>query len=364
MTIFITALKRILMKPVNWAFVLLFPTLFAVLIMTGQNGEAEISNDPTGGMRFGVADQDNTTLSQTLVEQLKRRYNIQEIGEEDISSVLTDSDVPWVLLIREGYGQDILAGRAPELEGCSLTISDVSALGNVSAQNITRALLLLGSDNPAEIAAWQDASRVDVTVLPADSWGITAFWFGFYGFLSMLTAYFIIRTLTDDKRAGMPDRLGILPQTTRKILVQGALAAFVVTEATAVLLMLVLGGLTGTIPNAGYLFLLLSLFNLFTVGMVLAIVSIMRSMGAASVVMTMISTIFAMLGGIFWPLELVPEFMQKLAWFSPSYWLSRGLENIREITFEGFGLPILFLAGFTIVALLLGGWRRIQPLEG
>ena len=364
MTIFLTALKRILKQPVNWAFILVFPIIFAVLISTGQSDDSELRSDTNAGMRFGVTNLDNTTLSQTLVEQLKTRYTVQEVDEDDISTVLTDTDVPWVLLIREGYNRDILAGRVPALEGYSLTISDVSALGNVSAQNITRALLLLGSDDPAVLDAWKDDSHVDITVLPADNWELTAFWFGFYGFASMFTAYFIIRTLSDDKRHGMPDRLGILPKTARNILVQGTLAAFTVTEATAALLMLILRWLTGMIPNAGYLFVLLSLYNLFAVGMMLAIISILRSTGAASVVMTMSSTVFAMLGGLFWPLEMVPEFMQKLAWFSPGYWLLRGLENIREITFDGFGLPALFLAGFTAVAMLLGGWKKIQPLDG
>jgi len=363
MTIFTTALKRILSKPINWVFILLFPILFTVLLTIVQRGEAEISGDTTADMRFGVTDQDNTTLSQTLVQQLKIRYTVQEVTEQDIPEVLTDADVPWVLMIREGYGQDILAGRAPLLEGYSLKISDVSAFGNVSAQNITRALLLLGSEDPDVISAWKESSRVETTVIQGDIWETTAFWFGFYGFVSMFTAYFVIRTLTDDKRGGMPDRLGILPHTTRSILMQGTLAAFFVTEATAALLFLILRLMMGPIPNAGYLFALLSLYNLFTVSMGIAIVSILRSMGASSVVVSMLATVFAMLGGVFWPLSFVPEFMQKLAWFSPGYWLARGITEIQTITFEGFGLPMLFLAGFTVVALLLGGWKNIQPIE-
>jgi len=77
----------------------------------------------------------------------------------------------------------------------------------------------------------------------------------------------------------------------------------------------------------------------------------------------MLATIFSMLGGIFWPLEFVPEFMRKLAWFSPGYWLSRGLSEIKTITFEGFGMPMLFLGGFTLVAILLGGWKQVQKME-
>ena len=363
MTIFITVLKRILKQPVNWAFILLFPVVFTVLIAASLSGEAVSNDDVTAGMRFGVADQDNSRLSQTLVRQLEKRYNIQELAEEDISAALTDSEIPWALLIREGYGRDVLSGRAPALEGYSLTVSDISALGNVSAQNITRALILLGSDDTDALSAWEMASNVDVTVLPVDTWSTTAQWFGMYGFVAIFTAYFIIKTLIEDKRRGMPDRLGVLPQAPRNIMIQGTFAAFLVTEGTAALLMLTLRLQIGEIPNTANLFALLSLYNLFTVGMVLAIVSILSDLGAASVVMTMLSTIFAMLGGLFWPLDMVPEFMLKLAWFSPGYWLSRGLQNIREINFNGFGMPMLFLAAFTVVVMLLGGWRRIQPME-
>ena len=363
MTIFVTVLKRIIKQPVNWAFILLFPAIFTLLIAASLRGEAVSSDDVTSGMRFGITDQDNSALSQTLVKQLQKRYNIQELAEDDISAALTDSEIPWALLIREGYGRDVLAGRAPELEGYSLTVSDISALGNVSAQNITRALILLGSDDPQVLDAWEGASNVDVTVLPVDTWVTTAQWFGLYGFVAIFTAYFIIKTLIEDKRRGMPDRLGVLPQTPRKIMIQGTLAAFLVTEGTAALLMLTLRLQIGEIPNAAHLLALLSLYNLFTVGMVLAIVSILSDLGAASVVMTMLSTVFAMLGGLFWPLDLVPDFMKKLAWFSPGFWFSRGLMNIQEINFDGFGMPMLFLAGFTIVVLLLGGWKRIQPME-
>ena len=363
MTVFLTVIKRILKQPVNWAFILLFPVVFTFLVAGTLSGEAVSNDDVTAGMRFGVADQDNTVLSQTLVQQLEKRYTVQELAEEDISAALTDSEIPWALIIREGYGRDVLAGRAPVLEGYSLTVSDISALGNVSAQNITRALILLGSDDPKALSAWESASDVDVTVLPVDKWSTTAQWFGMYGFVAIFTAYFIIKTLIEDKRRGMPDRLGVLPQTPIVIMVQGTLAAFIVTEGTAALLMLTLRLQLGAIPNAAHLFALLSLYNLFTVGMVLAIVSILRDLGAASVVMTMLSTVFAMLGGLFWPLDLVPEMMRKLAWFSPGYWLSRGLMNIQKINFDGFGMPMLFLSGFTIVVLLLGGWKRIQPLE-
>jgi len=363
MTVFKTTLKRIIKQPINWVFVLLFPALFALLASASNTSDVNASSDVTEGMSFGVVDLDRTDASRALVKALGIRYNLIELIEEDISAALTDSEVPWVLLIREGYAHDILDGRAPALEGYSLTVSDVSALGSASAQNITRALLLLGTDDVDSLSRWEETSVVDVTVLPGDTWGTTLYWFGFYGFIAIFTAYFIIKTLTDDKRGGMPDRLGVLPHSTRSVLFQGTLAAFVVTEITAALLLFVLYWQMGAVPNPANLFLLLSLYNLFSVGLVLALVTLLRDLGAASVVMAMFSTVMAMLGGLFWPLDFVPEFMRKLAWFSPGYWLSLGLTNIREITFGTYGMPLLFLGGFTVVVILLGGWKKVQPME-
>ena len=361
MTVFIYSLKRMIIQPVNWVFVMLFPLIFAFLIgVSTDNSETEYKDSD---FYFGVADQDGTPLSRTLVARLEERYNIRDIAEANITAALTDSEVPWVLLIREGYGLDVSSGRAPALEGYCLSISDVSALGGVTAENVTRALMLLGSGDAETLAAWSEASRVDVIFAEGDNWESVTFWMGFFGFISLFTAYFIIKTLLDDKRGGMPDRLNVLPRKPITVMVQGTLAAFLVTEITVIMLFASLWIQLGTIPNAPYLLLLLSVYNLFSVGLVLAIVSIARELGAASVAMTMLATVFAMLGGLFWPLHLAPEFMRRLAWFSPGYWLARGLVNIREITFEGFGMPMLFLVGFVAATILLGGWKNIQPLE-
>ena len=363
MIVFKTTLKRILKQPINWVFILLFPVIFNFLLSSSNSGDVSVINDVIDGISFGVVDQDGTTLSQALVKGLELRYNVQKLMEEDVAAVLTDAEVPWVLLIREGYGRDVLAGTAPALDGYSLTVSDVSALGSVSAQNLTRALLLLGTDDPDSLDAWVRSSHVDVAVLRGDSWNATETWLRFYGFVSIFTAYFIIKTLTDDKRGGMPDRLGVVPRTQRVLLIQSTLAAFVLTEITALLMILVLRYQMGPFSNAVFLFLLLSLYNLFSVGLVLTIVSMLRDMGASSVVMSMLATVFAMLGGLFWPLEIVPEFMHKVAWFSPGYWFAQGLGSIPNVTFEGFGLSLLFLAGFTAVVFLIGGWTKTQRAD-
>jgi ABC-2 type transport system permease protein len=317
-------------------------------------------------MRFGIVDNDNTAVSNALANQLGLRYTIDKIDEADISAVLIDQFVPWILVIREGFEADVLDKNTEftTLESYSLTLTDVSELARITTENITRALMILGTNDEEALQTWAEASQVEIrTAAVGDNWDILAQWISMFGFISIYTAYFVIKTLLDDKRLGMPERVGVLPLTSRKFLMQGTLAAFLATEITVLLTLAVLWLVLGAIPNVLLMFLLLSLFNLFSVSLVLSITSIAKNLGSASVSMTMIATLSAMLGGLFWPLEIVPEIMQRVAWFTPGYWFGTGLRNIREITFEGFVIPMLFLFGFTVVTLLIGGFKKVQKMD-
>ena len=365
MTIFKMALKRILGQPLTWVFLLLFPFVFSLLISIGNNPDADNYWMESGDIPIGIIDQDDSVLSQALISQLEYRFLITKLEEENLQTALTTLDVAWILAIREGYGENILRGAAPQLEGFQLTINDVAITGYRAAQNLTRALMILGTDDPATLEQWAEAARIEV-VLVGDSgvnWAAVAQLTGMYGFIAMFMAFFIIRTLMDDKRNGMPERLGVLPVSPRKIMIQGTLAAFVSTLFATVVLIWFLNHRLGALPNPVHLFVLLGLFNLFTVAFVFAVYSSVKNMAAVSAVVTMMANLFSMIGGLFWPLEMVPDFMQRVAWFTPTYWFGRGLRNINDIGFEGFVMPVLFLLGFTLVAMLLGGWRRIQAVE-
>ncbi|MCL2697128.1 MAG: ABC transporter permease [Oscillospiraceae bacterium] len=365
MTVFLTTLKRIFKQPLNWAFLLIFPFICFILLSITENSDNpdDVSATP---MRFGIVDNDGSVLSGVLANQLGLRYNIDEVEQEDISAVLIDQFVPWVLVIGEGFENDVLAKKTEltTLESYSLMLTDVSMLAAVTAENITRALMILGTNDEAALEAWAEASQVEIAVADiGDKWRTLAQWISMFGFISIFTAYFVIKTLLDDKLRGMPDRVGVLPLLSRNYLLQGTFAAFLATEMTVILILAVLWLVLGTIPNVLLMFVLLSLFNLFSVSLILSITSIAKSLAAASVTMTMIATLSGMLGGLFWPLEMVPEFMQKVAWFTPGYWFGQGLQNIREPNFENFAVPLLFLFGFTVVTLLIGGLKKVQKME-
>jgi ABC-2 type transport system permease protein len=63
-----------------------------------------------------------------------------------------------------------------------------------------------------------------------------------------------------------------------------------------------------------------------------------------------------MLGGVFWPLEVVPAFMQKIAQFVPQTWAMKGFT---ELMARGGGVgdilgSVAILMGFAVVFLAMG----------
>lgn len=369
MNVFLMTLKRIFSNKLCLVFLVIFPVISFLLLNMGgtQVDENEFGDVRAGQIRFAVVDNDDTILSNALVNRLGLRYNVIMISQDEISETLIENvDVSWVLKIENGFEADVLVQNAnlKTLQSYTLAITDVAILGELSAQNITRSLMLLGTNDEAIISQWQEESAVNLTFadIGIDFRGLAG-WLAMFGFVSILTAYFVIRTLTEDKMQGMPDRIGALPISPRGYLLQGTLAAFAATQISVLLTLLSLHFVYGEVPNGLTIFVMMSVFNLFAVSLVLTIMSLTKTIAAASTVMSMLGTLLSMLGGLFWPLELVPDIMQRIAWFTPGYWFGRGLNNAGEFTFEGFTMPILFMLAFTVVTLLIGGLKRVQKME-
>lgn len=56
--------------------------------------------------------------------------------------------------------------------------------------------------------------------------------------------------------------------------------------------------------------------------------TVVRSKKQADAVNSIIIVSTCMLGGVYWPVEIMPQFMQFIANFIPQYWMIQGLENI------------------------------------
>jgi ABC-2 type transport system permease protein len=91
----------------------------------------------------------------------------------------------------------------------------------------------------------------------------------------------------------------------------------------------------------------------------LMVASLARTAAQANAAGTISIMALASLGGAWWPIEIVPGWMQSLALALPTGWAMRGFQDI--IT-RGLGLPevaleAVVLVGFSALFFAIGIWR-------
>jgi ABC-2 type transport system permease protein len=99
------------------------------------------------------------------------------------------------------------------------------------------------------------------------------------------------------------------------------------------------------------------------IGMLLAaFVKTNAQLGAVSTIIIMSTT---MVSGCWWPLELEPVFMQRLAVIFPQYWAMKGLTNtvVGNLGIQSVIMPVLVLSGMAaafFALTLAGGAFRVE----
>jgi ABC-2 type transport system permease protein len=100
-------------------------------------------------------------------------------------------------------------------------------------------------------------------------------------------------------------------------------------------------------------------FTLAASGLTLFLSNFTRTEAQAGAITTLVALTLAPLGGAWWPLEIVPEFMQIVGHISPIAWAMDGFREL--IAFNGDLTTvypyILVLLGYAAVFFGIGVWR-------
>jgi ABC-2 type transport system permease protein len=168
-------------------------------------------------------------------------------------------------------------------------------------------------------------------------------------------------TLIQERQEGTLRRLLVMPISKLSVLT-GKLSGVFVTGLLQIIILIVAGALLfsvpwGRSPMALLLLILAFAFAITSLGMMMA--ALTRTMAQANSLNTVIVLVMASLGGAWWPLEIVPQWMQTLGRFFPTSWAMTGFHDI--IT-RGLGvtavLPeVAVLIVFGIIFLTIGTWR-------
>lgn len=105
----------------------------------------------------------------------------------------------------------------------------------------------------------------------------------------------------------------------------------------------------------GVHFLILASFMLVSMGIASTVTGLIRESKNANMLNSLIIVPTCMIGGCFWPLSIMPGYMQKLANFVPQKWTIQAVETISAGgTMSDIKLPLLILGGMAAILLTVG----------
>jgi len=333
-----------------------------LLLLFGYGVSFDVDRIP-----LAIADRDRSEASRALVDAFVRAgefERVRDVAPDDGERLLRDGRAMAVLVVRPGYGRDVLRGEPGRAE-LLVDGADATTANQVlqKADAIARAATLRlgtrpGSAAPTlEVRTWtryNPEARSAVFIVP----GLTAYLMAIGAVL--LTAL----ALAGEFERGSMEQLFASPVGRFEIIL-GKLLPYLALGLLQLLLVVTAGATVFAVPIRGSLLLLFALGLTFLIGMLgqgLLISVIAKNQLVATQAGALSSLLPSLiLSGMLFPVENMPRFLRLVSTLVPARYLVHGLRGVL-LKGSGFGLvwPDLVAMALFAVAVLLAAVARFQ----
>lgn len=357
-------LKEFFKSPSSIALMFIMPILFG-WIFGGMSLGSEV-NKPIVNL---VVDEGE--VSEKIVNLLKKddhfvwkseteqQAKINVSAQEVVAAVVIPQNIeqritekkPLLDIIVQTKTEDYLA-LFPHLQGTASLISrSYQVVDNLEADAFPKLLTTItinkGVDIEKQIIQKDDTRMVEVNLMFV-GFAIMFMMFGLAGAAS---------TILDERIGGTWGRLMVVPASKLQISFGYLFAYFLMGWIQFAVLMIVMNLIFDTNwGNLMYMIPFASLVIVCVIGFGLMIAGLVKTKQQAMAISTVLIVVTCMLGGVYWPIDFVPEIMQKMALAVPQSWAMSGFKEIISGSLHTNILlkDSLALLGFTVAFLFVG----------
>lgn len=375
----ITIMKLRLMKlrdEIKLIGIMTIMTLVMIAVFSSVNYTEEV-------VVFGFIDDENSELTQMVFDNISNTegYSLTRYTIEDAKEAVKKDDIDGAFYLKSDFTQQVMSGQvsveklliAENMANMQMDNLLSTAIGQASIDyQISNMLSQIIQQDDVEVKAyvlsainehWTYKKPITVfsTTLKAESSysSIKHSIVGFSLFFAMFTIIFGISDILTDKEYHTWDRTLISPISKFSILSGNLVMTFVLGFVQVSSMFLVSKYLFKVDWTGNMLYLLVVIaafvFCVTSLGMFLS--NFVNSIGQLSAISPVIITGTAMLGGCFWPLEIVTSKpLLLLSNITPQKW---AIDAIEKVIIHGYNLDevilsVAVLVGMGIVYLSLG----------
>ncbi|TCP58064.1 ABC-2 type transport system permease protein [Tumebacillus sp. BK434] len=375
LTLCLHEIKRVFKNRRSWLVMFLMPVLFT-LIFGG------LASEGASKIPLAVVDLDQSRLSGWVAQELAKddSLDLQPMAAGAAEVALRKKKIAGILQFPAGYGAELAAGAKAELSfrhGPDLAVAKVIRLTaeDVSARAAVQVRAAKTWHRLGDGAEWEQrfdeltAAQASVPLITVAEKTVTQSGLakrldnksersiGFTIMFVMISLLSVTGTMLEARKTGVWYRLLAAPASRLQILsgyllaffLIGWIQFFVLMELSSQLFGVVWGDWLGQI-------VLVSALLLCVVGLGLFIAGLVKTQEQQGAIGTIVIISTCMLGGVYWPLDIVSDTMQKVANFVPQKWAMEGFAKLLAGggTLADIGPQVGVLLAFGAVFLVAG----------
>ncbi|AOZ93278.1 ABC transporter permease [Paenibacillus crassostreae] len=350
-------------------FFIVLPCIIVSLTVAlmGQSNNSEV--------RIPYSNEDVGTAGQYIIDVLSRNADyVLELksSKEEVRDMIMGRQRSVGLSIPAEFTEQLLSGNEPQIAMYQLTGNEASYIVKLSLDRIVGGMAqtagIISNFNPDNATSVEvfaksieemgnqriQSERTDYNLYAKPGLSNVT---GFTIMFMMGLVSSIVKIIIDDRRNRTIARIYSAPVRSYEIALGHILGSLFVGIIQIIIVLIFSRYVLKYDYDIPFLthFLILGLFMLVSMGIASTVAGMVRNPTNAGMLNAMIITPTCMLGGCFWPLSIMPEYLQKVANFIPQKWAIEAVDRVASgDQLVDIWLPLSILGLMAIILLAIG----------
>ena len=323
-------------------------------------------------LHVGIVNNDASVITTDTIQFMKGLKNVQitTIKDSEVDQKITSGKLDSVIAFDAGFSQSVLAGnpghiRMVSIKGTEITsfiksylyqyIDNISALSNTAKGD--KSTFDRMYDNYQHSSFKLTTNTVKDTSKNKDMSNQTI---GFLIMIMLFSAGNFSEIIIKEKENRTYFRLLSTPIDAKKYVCSNMIVTMIVMAVQIIITLVFMKGVFHIETNTPFwqMAAVLMMFALVAIGLTFMIVSFASSSTSAGAIQNLIITPSCLLAGCFWPVEIMPKEIRKIADFLPQRWTLDTLAKLQQGQhFGDLYLNIMILCAFAIAFFLIAVYK-------
>jgi ABC-2 type transport system permease protein len=314
-------------------------------------------------LKVGVINQDQQQIAGDTIHFLESLKNVHVtiLKESEVNDKITSGTLDCAITLNQGFSESILHGNPRNIQIVSIKGAQITAFVKSYLYNYLDNIVSISKASNGDSATfnkmytrYQQADFKLTAKSLADTSknkDMTYQTIGFLIMIMLMSAGNFAEIIIKEKENRTYFRLLSTPINARKYVLANIAVNMTVMLAQILFTLFFITNIFHIEMHVPFweMAIVLIMFALVAVGLSLMIVSFASSSSSAGALQNLVFTPSCLLAGCFWPVEIMPKAVQKIADFMPQHWT---LDTISKLQ-HGSQLGSLYLNFMILIAFAL-----------